>query len=182
MKEKFSEVRCDYYNAQDNYWRVDAWETPDDDEGGKVIAVINGTTGDVFHLEPYLNSPLADEVIAAKVKEIKAALELESCSTPEQMANFHEKQISMKEATLRKKINEYAIEKLRSTNEDNPFRCKIETSAPESHLYGVTGPTVDSMYYDEEYDEIFMDCEGDEIIFGEDVLTTDQMLEIIKNL
>ena len=181
MEEQFTEVRCDFYNEK-GYWTVDAWESPDENAEGKVIAVINDKTGDVYYTEPYLYSPLADEVIAAKVKEIKATLEIESCSTPEQMAEFYEKQISMKEAALRKKIIGYAIEKLRSTNEYKPFRCKIVTSAPEPHLQGMTGPTVESMYYDKESDEVFMECDGEEMVFGEDILTTDQMLEIIKKL
>ena len=73
MQEIYSEVRCDYNNDQ-GFWTVDAWRNPEDEEG-KVIAVINDKTGDVYYCEPeaHMFSPLAQEVIKQKVEEIKSA-------------------------------------------------------------------------------------------------------------
>ena len=76
MKRIYAEVRCDYYDAYDNFWTVDAWMSADEnDEEGKVVAVINGTTGDVWYCDPdaRLDSTV-DELIKAKVKEIRNPL------------------------------------------------------------------------------------------------------------
>lgn len=76
MKRIYSEVRCDYYNSVHNFWTVDAWMGPDEnDEEGKVVAVINGTTGDVWYCDPDARIDSAvDELIKAKVKEIRNPL------------------------------------------------------------------------------------------------------------
>lgn len=71
MKEYYSEVMC-YYNNEEGFWCVDAYRTGDDDEEGKVIAYIHETTGDVAYADPDARfSPMAKEVIDAKVEEIK---------------------------------------------------------------------------------------------------------------
>ena len=70
MRESYAEVKCDYNNGE-GFWCVDAWRTGNDDEEGRVIAVVHDS-GDVFYIEPEGRfSPLAQEVINAKVKEIK---------------------------------------------------------------------------------------------------------------
>ena len=76
MKRIYAEVRCDYYNSVHNFWTVDAWMSPDeDDEEGKVVAVINGTTGDVWYCDPDAGiDSTVDELIKAKVKEIRNPL------------------------------------------------------------------------------------------------------------
>ena len=74
MKEFYAEVKCDY-NNDEGYWTVDAWKTDDPDEAGIVIAAINETTGDVFYIEPEARvSPMAQEVIKAKVAVIKSEI------------------------------------------------------------------------------------------------------------
>ena len=76
MKRIYAEVRCDYYCAEHNYWTVDAWMSADEnDEYGKVVAVINGTTGDVWYCDPDARIDIAvAELIKAKVKEIRNPL------------------------------------------------------------------------------------------------------------
>jgi len=70
MKEFYGEVRCDYYDG-DGFFTVDAWRTANDDEEGKVIAVIH-TSGDVYYIEPEARiSPMAQEVIKDMVEKIK---------------------------------------------------------------------------------------------------------------
>ena len=70
-RETYSEVCCDYINDE-NFWCVDAWKTGDDDEEGKVVAVIHEKYGDVFYIEPEaMFSPKAQEVIKSFVNEIR---------------------------------------------------------------------------------------------------------------
>lgn len=70
-RETYSEVCCDYINDE-NFWCVDAWKTGDDDEEGKVVAVIHEKYGDVFYIEPEASfSPKAQEVIKSFVNEIR---------------------------------------------------------------------------------------------------------------
>ena len=71
-KEYYAEVRCDYLDDQ-NYWCVDAWETSDGDEDGRVIAVIHNPDGDVYYKEvEAMISPMAQEVIKAKIDELRS--------------------------------------------------------------------------------------------------------------
>lgn len=49
--DKYKEVRCDFYDDINRYWCVDAWRTCDDDESGRVVAVINDAGG-VFYADP----------------------------------------------------------------------------------------------------------------------------------
>ena len=37
LANQFSEVRCDYFDEEAGVRSVDAWKTPDDDEGGFVL-------------------------------------------------------------------------------------------------------------------------------------------------
>lgn len=75
MKEEkslFSEVRCDYIDESDGFWRVDAWKTDDDNEEGKVIALIDSLTARVVYVDNVARmDPLVDEVIAEKRKELE---------------------------------------------------------------------------------------------------------------
>ena len=71
MKEFYSEVKCDY-NNNEGFWCVDAWRTGSGDEEGKVVAVINDTTGDVFYCEPEARlSPMVSEVVKQMAGPIK---------------------------------------------------------------------------------------------------------------
>ena len=68
-REWYEEVRCDY-NNEEGFWCVDAWKT--NKEEGEVIAAIHDKTGDIFYIDPMARvSPLTQEVIKEKVKEIK---------------------------------------------------------------------------------------------------------------
>ena len=68
-KEWYEEVRCNY-NNEEGFWCVDAWKP--NTEQGEVIAAIHETTGDIFYIDPMARiSPLAQEVIKEKIKEIK---------------------------------------------------------------------------------------------------------------
>ena len=71
-KEYYGEVRNDYYDESDHFWRIDAWKTSDDNETGKVVAVIHDPSGDVYYIEPEATfSPLAQEAIKQRVESIK---------------------------------------------------------------------------------------------------------------
>lgn len=50
---KWAEIRCDYMDDYDKFWRVDAWETDDDNEEGKVIACIDSITGRVIYIDAF---------------------------------------------------------------------------------------------------------------------------------
>lgn len=70
MKEYYSEVRCDH-NDEQGFWCVDAWKTFNPNEAGREIAFIHEETGQVAYADPDARiSPLAQEVIRAKVAEI----------------------------------------------------------------------------------------------------------------
>ena len=70
-KRVYTEVRCDYFNEEENYWYVDAWKSDDDNEEGMTIAAINGTTGDVFYVDKSAwDLKEVREVIDEKRKEI----------------------------------------------------------------------------------------------------------------
>ena len=71
-KEYYAEVHNDYYDESDHFWRIDAWKTSDDDEPGKVIAVIHDPSGDVYYIEPEaMFSPLAQEAVKQRIESIK---------------------------------------------------------------------------------------------------------------
>ena len=71
-KEYYTEVRCDYLDEQDNYWMVDAWDSDDENAEGRVIAVIHNPDGDIYYCEVEARlSPMAQEVIKAKIDELK---------------------------------------------------------------------------------------------------------------
>lgn len=68
--ETYSEVRCDFLDDE-NFWSVDAWRTSDDNEEGKVVAVIHEKYGDVYYIEPEARlSPKVQEVVNSFVNEI----------------------------------------------------------------------------------------------------------------
>ncbi len=46
------EVRCTDMDEETHFWNVDAWQTDDDNEEGKVIAMIDDLTGRVIYLDP----------------------------------------------------------------------------------------------------------------------------------
>lgn len=67
----YAEVRNDYFDETDNFWRIDAWETDDDNEDGKVVAYVH-TSGDAVICEPKArNSALVKEAIKELQQRIK---------------------------------------------------------------------------------------------------------------
>ena len=48
---KWSEIRIDFFDTEENKWSVDAWETDDDNEEGSVIAKIDPKTKCVEYLD-----------------------------------------------------------------------------------------------------------------------------------
>ena len=66
----YEEVRCDYIDENDNFWRVDAWKHGN--EQGEVVAYIDDLSGRVLYNQPLaITDELVKEVIEEKVKEIK---------------------------------------------------------------------------------------------------------------
>ena len=51
-KTYWAEIRCNYMDDTDRFWRVDAWKTENDDEEGKVIAYIDDIRGRVLYIDP----------------------------------------------------------------------------------------------------------------------------------
>ena len=71
LANQFCEVRWDYFDDLDGVWCIDAWKTPDDDEGGFVVAKINPDTFEVTYTDrDYAKDKLVKEAVACKLKEI----------------------------------------------------------------------------------------------------------------
>lgn len=64
---KWSEIRIDFFDTEENKWSVDAWETDDDDEEGSVIAKIDLDTGTVEYLDVDTKT---DEYAQEEIKEM----------------------------------------------------------------------------------------------------------------
>ena len=63
MMESYVEARCDY--CDDGFWTVDAWR--DEEEDGKVVAILDEGTGRVFYIEPEARlSPRVEEAILGR--------------------------------------------------------------------------------------------------------------------
>ena len=68
----WSEIRCDFLDEEDRFWRVDAWRSPDDDAEGEVIAYIDDITGRVLYTEPLARvDTYAQEIIKEKIADLK---------------------------------------------------------------------------------------------------------------
>lgn len=66
-KSKWTEIRCDFFDVEEECWLVDAWKTGDDNEEGEVIAKIS-ETGDVIYLdEEAKTDKYAQEVIKERI-------------------------------------------------------------------------------------------------------------------
>ena len=69
--ESYTIVQCTYNNGE-GFWTVDAWRKQEEEEQGKVVAVINDKTADVYFIEPEARiSPMAMKTIKEKVGEIR---------------------------------------------------------------------------------------------------------------
>ncbi len=69
----YAEVKNDYLDETDGFWRIDAWETGDYDEEGKVVAYVHDASGDAVITEPLARlSEKVKEAIEDKQREIRA--------------------------------------------------------------------------------------------------------------
>ena len=72
MYKDYEEVRNDYLNEEDGFYRIDAWE-----EGktwGQVVAYVHAKTGDAVITEPFAHlSKKVKEAIKSLQEEIRAA-------------------------------------------------------------------------------------------------------------
>ena len=64
---KWSEIRIDFFDIEENKWFVDAWKTDDDDEEGSVIAKIDLDTETVEYLDADAKT---DEYAQEEIKEM----------------------------------------------------------------------------------------------------------------
>jgi hypothetical protein len=72
MERHWNEIRCDYNNGE-GFWTVDAWVNDDDNEEGKVIAVIEETSKHVYYIDPLARwDSYAQEVIQTKLRRLKS--------------------------------------------------------------------------------------------------------------
>ena len=75
----WAEIRCDYIDETDMFWRVDAWKSSNDNEEGSVIAYIDSITGRVLYTDPLARvDSYAQEVIKDKLSELKGVLKITS--------------------------------------------------------------------------------------------------------
>ena len=73
MFEDYAEVRNDYLDESDGFYRIDAWKTADDDEEGKVVAYVHAASGDAVITDPLAHlSKKVKESIEELQKEIRA--------------------------------------------------------------------------------------------------------------
>lgn len=75
MKNKISEykeVRCNFLNDEDGFWRVDAWKTDDDNEEGRTVALIDSTSDRVIYIDPVAryDSRVAEFIKEKSVKDV----------------------------------------------------------------------------------------------------------------
>lgn len=70
MAKTIFEVRNSYYDEESNYYTIDAWFN--EEEEGKVIAVVNGTTSDVWFID---NQYRTDPMVIDAINELKSRIE-----------------------------------------------------------------------------------------------------------
>ena len=69
----YNEVKCDY-NNQEGFWTVDAWKTSDPEEEGKVVAVIEENTCNVYYINALARgSEKVQNAIRERINAIAAA-------------------------------------------------------------------------------------------------------------
>lgn len=73
-ERKWAEIRNDYLceDADDLFWRIDAWLTDDDNEEGKVIAFVDHLSGRVLYVDPQAR---IDAVAQEKIRECRERAE-----------------------------------------------------------------------------------------------------------
>ncbi len=77
----WAEVKCDFLNEDDGFWRVDAWKTADDAEEGRVIAYIDDVTGRIIYVDPLARvDAMAQEVIKDRIKNLGPTISVRRCN------------------------------------------------------------------------------------------------------
>lgn len=66
MERIYIQVNNTNYDDMRNYYTIDAWKTNDPNEQGKVVAVINATTADVWYID---QTARRDQLVVYAVKE-----------------------------------------------------------------------------------------------------------------
>ena len=69
-QDMFGEVRNDYHDDDNHYTTIDAWETEDDSEEGRVVAVVHDS-GDVFYVD---NAARNSDMVRTAILEVKQRL------------------------------------------------------------------------------------------------------------
>ena len=70
MKEIYSQVRNDYNNGE-GFYTIDAWKTGNPDEEGKVVAVIEENSGNVYYIDAIArNSKMVQDAIKERINLI----------------------------------------------------------------------------------------------------------------
>jgi hypothetical protein len=68
----WSEIKSDYVDEETNETYIDAWVSPDDDEDGRTIAVINNETGRVTYRDERAETDVkAQEIINEVINGLK---------------------------------------------------------------------------------------------------------------
>jgi len=76
-KEIYKEVVCNFFDEEGKCWCVDAWTDPEKEDNGCVVARIDGESGNVYYTDDAAKcSPLAQEVIQNKQKEVREERDL----------------------------------------------------------------------------------------------------------
>ena len=66
---RWGEVRCNFLDEETHFWNVDAWKTPNGDEEGAVVAMIDDLTGRVIYIDPEAE---ADEMVREVINDFFA--------------------------------------------------------------------------------------------------------------
>lgn len=70
-ERNYAEIRGDYYDEREQKYYIDAWETEDDNEEGKVIAKVDNK-GSIEYLNKRAEKdPYVQEVIAEILEELQ---------------------------------------------------------------------------------------------------------------
>lgn len=70
-ERNYAEIRGDYYDEREQKYYIDAWETEDDNEEGKVIAKVDNK-GSIEYLNKRAEKdPYVQEVIAEVLEELQ---------------------------------------------------------------------------------------------------------------
>lgn len=69
-QDMFAEVRNNFHDDDNHYTTIDAWESEDDNEEGRVVAVVHDS-GDVFYVD---NAARNSDMVRTAILEVKQRL------------------------------------------------------------------------------------------------------------